>query len=100
MESYDAQVKRLLEQTDWGLYGRSVSWRVRKPDCPLYDGNHLCDAWKGWMILGRELYPGNEDGEKQFIEKIRVETGYRLGNEDIRVILGEIEESKLVGMSI
>lgn len=60
------EVERILRETDWSDYHRRVSWAVRRPGCPLYDGEHLCPVWCDWVRDGRELYE-----EKELIVELR-----------------------------
>ncbi|MEK6927006.1 MAG: hypothetical protein AABX11_01100 [Nanoarchaeota archaeon] len=42
----EQDIQRILAQTDWIKFNQIASYYLRKPVCPLHDGNTLCQYWQ------------------------------------------------------
>lgn len=74
-------INRILRQTDWKHYQQMVSWGVRIPNCPFYEGkDYVCGYWQEWLQSGRRLYPQGKEGDEDFLKEVSERT-IRIGYE-------------------
>ena len=79
------EVQKILNETDWDHYRKSVSWRIQMPDCHFYDGEwaerdkHICPVWQGWLNQGRSLYSEGEKGLAEYLKELQqiIPEGFR-----------------------
>ena len=88
------QVEERLKSTNWARYAASVSWANNKPNCSHYDGNRVCDYWRGWIVSGRAFYPQTKEGQQQYTDEVQQEVP-QLTRKDIASVLTEAKKNPI-----
>jgi len=51
----NAEVRAVLNQTDWNAMHQTISWALQVPECHFYDGKRaaetktICPLWQNWI---------------------------------------------------